>query len=97
MNLTPEFWVAVAAVVAVISVGGAMILHIIKYAYQQGQTDQRLKEVESKLLIATGLGTVVSALTATVESLVGAVNRLDRTTERLEDRSHPRAPEMRGV
>lgn len=66
--------------------GGALIglmIHIIRYAYSQGVTHQRLDAIERQQGASNETNALVAALTATVDALKGSVDRLDRAVERI--------------
>lgn len=81
------FWTAVAAVVAVVTLGGALMLHVNRYAYQRGTSDQRISELERRAGETTAIAPSLAALQATVAALTQSIERLDRVVERLEERS----------
>ena len=90
--MEPWAWAALGAVFTALGVGAALIVHIIRYAYKNGQTDQRLANVESAIAAASDLKMLVAALTSTVEGLKGAVNRLDGYFERVNQPPPPPRP-----
>lgn len=47
-SMSPTFWAAAASVCAVIGFGLTLVLHLIKYSYQEGQKDQRLAALEGR-------------------------------------------------
>ena len=85
-TFSPAFWPMIAAVAAFFGLGAMLIIHIVRYAYTQGQTDQRLCAVEKGIECSGGLQVAVAALAATVTSLQSSVNRFDRALEKLDGR-----------
>lgn len=72
--MSPPEWAAVGAVVAVLGLGVTLILHIIRYSYQEGQKDQRLSHLHERLQKVEGSHADVQLLT---QSLAGFGKKLD--------------------
>jgi hypothetical protein len=79
-------WEMTSAVAAAAGTAAVLVLHVVRYAYIQGQTDQRLKALESAQGDAGEAHHVIGALTATVDALKDSVERLDRALERINSR-----------
>lgn len=71
---------------AIATLCAAMLAHALRYAYQQGRTDNRIAVLESVQKDLGGLREVVAALGATVESFGKITDRLDRAVESLSAR-----------
>lgn len=84
--ISATVWTALAAIATALGFGVALLVHIVKYAYKQGQTDQRLSTVEAAQGSSGALNALVAALTATVNALEQSVMRLDRAVESLRGR-----------
>ncbi len=69
--------------------GLALVAHVVRYAYDKGQTDNRLAVVEKNTSAQGEVHSVLSALTATVGALKESVERLDRALERINGRVFP--------
>lgn len=67
-------WAAVGAIVAVIGLGVTLVLHIIRYSFQEGQKDQRLKHLHERLEKVEGSHADVRLLS---QSLDGFGKKLD--------------------
>jgi hypothetical protein len=77
----------ITAVATAVGVGVGLALHVLKYAYDKGQCDNRLKNIEQT---QTGFGDVhglIGSIQATMEALNKSVERLDRAVENLSRRS----------
>jgi hypothetical protein len=74
--MTP-IWAMISAVGAAGTVLVALIVHVIGYAYQRGQIDNRLAVLERDHANTGATQQLLSALAATVEALKGSVDRLD--------------------
>lgn len=66
--------------------GLALVVHVVRYAYDKGQTDNRLAVVEKNTGAQGEVHSVLSALTATVGALKESIERLDRALERINHR-----------
>lgn len=75
-----------SALAAAAALGLALVVHVVKYAYDRGQTDNRLAVVEKNTSAQGEVHSVLSALTATVGALKESVERLDRALERINHR-----------
>lgn len=75
----------ITAIVAVLGLGATFVIHIIKYAYKQGVTDQRIAALEKSVAEVAGVKELLAGIQSTVEALTRAVDRLDRATERLSE------------
>jgi hypothetical protein len=75
-----------SAVAAALGTLAMLLVHIVRYAYQQGQTDQRLRALETSQGAPGEIHGLIGALTATVDALKDSVERLDRALERLNNR-----------
>ena len=64
----------------------ALSVHVLRYAYQQGKTDQRLFSLESDHATVGTLHTLIGAMTASVGALEKSVNRLDNALEKMGER-----------
>jgi hypothetical protein len=74
MNAT---WSMIGAVGTAVSVLAMLVVHLIAYAYQRGQIDNRLAVLEKANAQTGATEQLLSALAATVEALKGSVDRLD--------------------
>jgi len=70
-------WQMVSALSGMMALVGAFVWHLIRYAYDQGKTHQRLTEIETTQAAHDALPSVVSALNATVRALDESVKRMD--------------------
>ena len=95
--MEPWAWAAFGAITTALVALAGLILHVVRYAYKQGQTDNRLATVEASIAAASDLKMLVAALTATVEGLKGAVNRLDGYFERVNQPVTPRRSRAKGT
>ncbi len=75
-----------SALAAAGGLGLALVVHVVRYAYDKGQTDNRLAVVERNTSAQGEVHSVLSALTATVGALKESVERLDRALERINHR-----------
>jgi hypothetical protein len=85
------FWVALGGTTTAISCGVGLIVHVVRYAYSQGETNTRLVNLEkgdgerSTLLAAlASLTAELAALKAEFHSFKSSIERLDRIVERID-------------
>lgn len=82
--MNPSEWIALGlALLTLIGLVSAMVLHALKYAYDKGVTDHRIHSVEEA---TRGLPAAFSALTAGVVAMQHTTERVDKALERLENR-----------
>jgi hypothetical protein len=70
-------WEALSALAGAGGVLVLLVVHVVGYAYQRGRTDHRLDALEKGQGDTTAVGSLLSALTATVQALRDSVERLD--------------------
>lgn len=79
-------WTMIGALAAVAALAAMLVAHVVRYAYTQGRTDQRLTAVETAQGASREIHGVIGALSATVDALKDSVERLDRALERINSR-----------
>ena len=79
-------WTMIGALAGVAGLAAVLTAHVVRYAYTQGRTDQRLTAVASAQGATREIHGVIGALTATVDALKDSVERLDRALERINSR-----------
>ncbi len=72
------FWMALSAIVAVIAMGSAGALHVVRYAYQRGVADSRIAELEKKIAKQEEASTAITSLTGAVAALATAFERAEK-------------------
>ncbi len=86
------FWTAFGALVTALAAAGALLVHVVRYAYRQGRLDQSVGELRDQLgevaaanSAIAGLNAAVSALSATVDGVGKALDKLDQALSRRLD------------
>lgn len=92
-------WQILALTISILGLTGTLIAHIIRYAYQQGRTEQRLETVERVSAghgdireILAGLQVTVGALHDVVQELKAAIHDIAPRTLRRASASHNERP-----
>ncbi|HZK99415.1 MAG TPA: hypothetical protein VFC47_05915 [Caulobacteraceae bacterium] len=71
-----------AAVTAAVGVV-ALLVHVVRYAYTRGETNNRLESLEKAQDAAGATHSVLASLSATVGALEKSIARLDTALERM--------------
>lgn len=83
-------WPAAASIAGIGALTLALIVHVVRYAYTQGQTDQRLRTVEESVRDHGTIKDLLAGLSATVKGLEGSVAELRQAIHEIAPRT-PRA------
>jgi len=79
-------WAVIGSIATAAGVAVLLLVHIIRYAYQHGVTDNRLSTLEKASETAVGVQGVLATLTANVGALQASIARLDNAVEHIGEK-----------
>lgn len=93
------FWMALSAVAGAAAVGITLAVHLLRYAYQRGQLDTRVAELERQQARTADTAMAIGKLEGVCAALKASIDKLDEYLDRrmgaIEARLDSTAPPRR--